>query len=267
MTQAMFSESDAYEQFMGRWSHRLAPRLVALASVQTGDDVLDVGSGTGALADAVLAAAGAGRVIGIDASAAYVEYARVRQPSPRAAFEVGDAQRLRFTAGRFDKTLSLLALNFIPDRAAAVSEMVRVTKSGGTVAAAVWDYGEGMEMLRLFWDAAVALDPSIDSRDERHMPLCRSEELAALWRQRGLEAVEEAALTIDLSFTSFDDFWSPFLKGQGPAGAYVASLSEAGRQRLRERLRTRLAGDAFTLNARAWGVKGTVPSSVPAFQG
>jgi ubiquinone/menaquinone biosynthesis C-methylase UbiE len=185
----MFTESEAYEQFMGRWSRKLALPFVAFATVQAGDDVLDVGSGTGALAAAVLAATESGRVVGVDPSVAYIDYARTRTKSDRVTFEQGDGQQLRFSAGTFDKALSLLVVNFIPDAARAVGEMIRVTKPGGIVAAAVWDYGEGMEMLRLFWDEAVALDPSSESRDERHMPLCRPGELAALWRQRGLVEV------------------------------------------------------------------------------
>jgi hypothetical protein len=130
------------------------------------------------------------------------------------------------------------------------------------VAAAVWDYGEGMEMLRVYWDEAVLLDSSIASRDERHMPLCRRGELAALWRANGLEHVEERPITIELTFASFDDYWLPFLGGQGPAGAHAASLSEADRVALEGRLRRRLLGErrdgAFTLRARAWAVKGVV---------
>lgn len=261
---ALFSKSEAYAVFMGRWSRQLAVPFVAFAGVQAGDDVLDVGSGTGALAAAILAGTDSGRIVGIDPARAYVDHARTRMKSERVTFEEGDGQQLRFATGEFDKTLSLLVVNFIPDPAKAVAEMIRVTKPGGIVAAAVWDYGEGMEMLRIFWDEAVALDPSSESRDERHMPLSRSGELAALWRQHGLADVVEAPLVIELSFESFDDFWSPFLKGQGPAGAYVASLSEARQQLLRDRLRRRLAdkaGGSFRLTARAWAVKGGVPSS------
>jgi SAM-dependent methyltransferase len=261
-SQAMFFESDAYEQFMGRWSRQLAAPLLRFATVETGDDVLDVGSGTGALAAAVLASTESGRVVGVDPSSAYVNYARSRAGHDRVTFEEGDAQRLRFAAAEFDKTLALLVMNFIPDPARALGEMIRVTRPGGTVAAAVWDYGDGMEMLRVFWDEAVALDPSSEPRDERHMPLCRPGELAALWRQGGLADVLETPLVVELSFMSFDDFWSPFLKGQGPAGAYVASLPEPRQQALRDRLRARLvpaADGPFRLTARAWAVKGVVP--------
>ena len=259
--QNMFAESDAYEQFMGRWSRRLAPLLVKYASIAGQDAVLDVGSGTGALAFAIADAVPAARVTGIDPSSGYVKYAQSRSSSDRVRFQVGDAQALEFRDATFDKTVSLLVMNFIPDPAKALREMIRVTRPGGVVAAAVWDYGDGMQMLRVFWDEAVALDPSSESRDERHMPLCRAGELAALWRRHGLADVTEVPLVIALPFKSFDDFWAPFLKGQGPAGAYVASLPEPARLALRDRLRKRLEADAagsYVLHARAWGVKGVV---------
>ncbi len=260
---AMFSEAEAYERFMGRWSRRLATPLLKFAGLKDGDRVLDVGSGTGAVALAVLQDAPASRVVGIDPSPAYVAHARTRVGSGHATFEEGDAQRLRFPDGSFDVTLALLVVNFIPDREAAVREMARVTRPGGVVAAAVWDYGDRMEMLRAFWDEAVALDPATEPKDERHMPTCRPGELAALWRGQGLLDVREEPLVIPLTFSSFEDFWSPFQEGQGPAGAHVASLSEGSRRDLEQRLRRRLLGEggdrSIALSARAWAVTGVVP--------
>jgi SAM-dependent methyltransferase len=258
----MFAESEAYERFMGRWSRQIAPALVKFATVSPKHAVLDVGSGTGALTSAVLQAAPGARVTGIDPSGAYVQFANQRLGTAQVRFLVGDAQKMEFPDRSFDRTLSLFVMNLIPDHTKALAEMKRVTRPGGVIAAAVWDYGEGMEMLRLFWDEVVALNPAADARDERHMPLCRSGQLAALWRAGGLEQVQEQPLTIPQPFASFDDYWSPFLGGQGPAGAYVRSLSETDRQALATRLRSRLAGgrndQAFTLNARAWAVKGVV---------
>ncbi len=152
----------------------------------------------------------------------------------------------------------MLVLNFVPDPAAALQQMIRVTRSGGVVAAAVWDYGDGMQMLRTFWDAAVALDPDAAPRDERYMPLCTRGSLAELWRTRGLQDVDEQPLTIDMAFASFDDYWQPFLCGQGPAGVYVSSLAESARHALESRLREHLADTGFTLRARAWAVRGVV---------
>lgn len=258
----MFSGAQAYERFMGTWSRELAPQLVRFAGVKDGEAVLDVGSGTGALSAAIAAAAPASRVTGIDPAAPYVAFARSRQGSERVAFEVGDAQQLRFSDRSFDRVVSLLVVNFIPDRDRAMKEMIRVTRPGGTIAAAVWDYGDGMQFLRVFWDEVVAQDPGAESKDERHMPVCRRGELASLWREHGLQDVEETALTIPTRFASFDDYWSRFLEKQGPAGAYVAAMSGKDREQLRLRLRKRLTGDSadrpIDMTARAWAVRGRV---------
>jgi SAM-dependent methyltransferase len=173
------------------------------------------------------------------------------------------APQMHFASSTFDSTLSLLVFNFIPDARKALGEMRRVTKSKGTVAAAVWDYGEGMEMLRVFWDEAVALQPSSAAKDERNMPFSRRGELASVWREQGLQNVVEDGLTIETRFASFDDFWAPFLEKQGPAGAYAASLTMSDRDALRLRLRRRLLGtgpdQAIVMRARAWAVRGTMP--------
>jgi SAM-dependent methyltransferase len=266
----MFSGGEAYERFMGRWSRQLARVFVDFAGVADGETMLDVGSGTGALTAAIAAAAPSSRITGIDPAPAYVDFARSRGPGPLVEFEVGDAQQLRFPDASFDRTLSMLILNFVPDHSRALDEMIRVTRPGGVVAGAVWDYGGGMEMLRTFWDEAIALGPDYDSRDERHMRLCRPGELAALFSGHGLQEVVGRALTIATTFSSFDDYWSPFCEKQGPSGAFVAALSDSDRERLRRRVRARLLGDRpdrpIELRARAWGVRGrrgrTPPSAI-----
>ena len=250
----MFSASDGYERFMGRWSRRLAPLFVTFAGITEGDRVLDVGSGTGALS-AAAAAIESVQVTGIERSAAYVAYARNHVDG---RFEVGNALALPFSDDAFDRALSMLVLNFVPDPAAALQQMIRVTRPCGVVAAAVWDYGDGMQMLRTFWDAAVALDPDATTRDERHMPLCTHGSLAELWRMHGLQDVDEQPLTIEMKFASFDDYWQPFLCGQGPAGVYVSSLAKSARHALESRLHERLGDTGFRLEARAWAVSGNV---------
>lgn len=257
-----FADSDPYERFMGRWSRLLAAQFAQFVTIGRQDSVLDVGCGIGSLSFAIADAFPSARVTGVDPSPAFVSRAQSRVSNDRIQFMLGDAQALQFADATFDKTLSQLVLNFVPEREKALDEMIRVTRPGGVVAAAVWDYGDGMRMLRVFWDEAVALDPPLAVHDERDMPLCTRGELAALWHARGLQRVEDQAIVIDLSFSNFDDYWRPFLGGQGPAGAYVGSLSEPRRAALEARLRDRLFSSRkdgpFVLQARAWAVKGDV---------
>jgi SAM-dependent methyltransferase len=251
----MFAQSHAYEPLIGRWSRRLAPLFVDFAGVQDGESVLDVGSGTGAVGAAILEARPKAHVTGLDVAPDVVAAARQRATGRGRRFVVGDLQALDFSDATFDRTLSMLVLNDVPDPADALAEQIRVTRPGGLIAAAIWDYGDGMQMLRVFWDEAAAADPAAEALDERHMPLCRHGQLSALWLAHGMLAVGERPLVIEQPFTSFDDYWSPFLGGQGPTGAYVAGLGAGAREALRDRLRRRLLGDGpdgpFTLTARA----------------
>jgi SAM-dependent methyltransferase len=259
----MFAASAGYERFMGRWSRLLAPEYIAFAGVKNGDRVLDVGSGTGSLASAIEARMPSSQVVGVDPSEGFIAFAQKNAKSSRAHYEVGDAQALKFKDGSFDDTMALLVMNFIPDHDKAIGEMRRVTRPQGVVSACVWDYNEGMQMLRFFWDEAVALDPAIEPKDERHMKLSRRGQLAELWKKAGLLNVQEKPVVIDQAYSSFDDYWGPFTKGAGPGGAYVVSLPEERRRQLEARLRKRVLGDradgAFVLKARAWCVRGEVP--------
>lgn len=262
---AMFGDAEAYDKFMGRWSRILAPLLVDFANIPNSGQVLDAGSGTGSLAFTIAERKPQCKVVGIDPSKEYVGYAASRNSfGPRVKFEVGDAQKLRFDGGIFQSSLSLLVFNFIPDARKAIQELVRVTKPGGRIAAAVWDYGSGMRMLRIFWDSAINVDPGADAVDEKRMSLCREGELPELWRTVGLTAVDERPLDITMRFSSFEDYWEPFLLGQGPAGAFTRSLERTRLQKLRDELKHRLQLAAenipFELQARAWAVRGTVPN-------
>jgi SAM-dependent methyltransferase len=260
---SLFSGPRAYERFMGRWSRDVATALVRFADVRDGDGVLDVGTGIGSVVDAVTALAPASRIVGLDPATAYVAYARRTHNGAGTRFVIGDGQDIPFDDGAFDRTLSLLALNFMPDPQKAAAEMMRVTRRGGILASAVWDYGDGMQMLRVFWNAAIALRPADERLDERHMRLCRHGEVTALWRSLGLRDVTEGTLTIRTPFAGFDDYWAPFLQKQGPAGHYVAMLAPGDRESLRRELQRRLVGDgadhAFTLTARAWASRGVIP--------
>jgi len=260
----MFGNAQAYERFMGRWSRLVAPQLLEFTNVPGKGLFLDVGSGTGTLAFALAEKRPQAHVRGIDPSKEYVAYANSRNAFPdRVSFEEGDAQELRFAAASFDGSLSLLVFNFIPDPGKALREIRRVTKPGAPISAAVWDYGDGMRMLRAFWDSVVSIDASAGVLDERRMPLCRAGELTELWRLGGLENVHEQPQTVTLRFVSFADYWDAFLLGQGPAGAYVRSLSPDQVRALRAEVKRRVSPSAenspFSLPARVWSVCGTVP--------
>jgi SAM-dependent methyltransferase len=260
---SMFKASAGYESYMGRWSRLLARKFIEFAGVREGERVLDVGSGTGSLAASLERALRSVEVVGVDPSAEFVEFARQNRASQRVRFELGDAQALGFPAGSFDAAMALLVINFVPDPAKALGEMRRVTRAGGKVAACVWDYGAGMQSLRVFWDEAVALDPAIAAKDERNMKLSHAGELASLWRSAGLLDVEEGSLAVEQRFRSFDDYWQPFLEGVGPGGACVGALAEERRRELAARLEQRLLPEGrdrpFALQASAWCVKGRVP--------
>jgi SAM-dependent methyltransferase len=223
---------------------------------------LDVGCGTGALCEVILEAASPRQVAGVDPSDGFVAFARHKVSDGRAAFQIGDAQKLPAADGSFDATVSGLVINFVPDQSKAVSEMKRATRSRGIVAAYVWDYADGMQMMRHFWDAAVALDPSAASLDEGpRFPVCRAEPLAELFRRTGLDEVNTRAIDVPTTFRNFDDYWTPFLGGQGPAPSYCMSLSEIQRAALRDRTRANLpvkSDGSIHLTARAWAVRGMV---------
>lgn len=262
----MFDQAEAYQRFMGRWSSLLAPELIRFAELRDGEYVLDVGSGTGAIASTLRDMFPHSRVEGIDPSEAFVHYATatVGDAGGRVRFQTGDAQNIGFPDATFDAALSSLVLNFVPDSARAIREMIRVTKPGGVFAADVWDLGAGgMEMLRVFWDEAGALDAAAKTRDEAAMPLCREGALAKMASAQGLVDIHATSISVPLGFASIDDFWSPFLAGVGPAGAYAASLPSEQQNLLRERLARRLlpggSDGPFALHARAWAVKGTTP--------
>jgi SAM-dependent methyltransferase len=260
----MFANARSYERFMGRWSSLIASRLTEFSSVPDQGQLLDIGSGTGALSFVIAQRKAKVRVTGIDPSKEYVGYASSINPLPdRINFEIGDAQHLRFPDATFESSLSLLVFNFISDPLKALEEARRVTGAEGVIAAAVWDYGADMRMLRIFWDAAAGIDDRAAKLDEGRMPLCRSGELSYLWKSAGLKSVYEQPLDIEMRFDSFDDYWRPFLLGQGPAGAYTATLDSAALLRLRGELKRRLCLSeedvSFVLPARAWAVRGIVP--------
>lgn len=251
---------ELYEPYVGRWSRLVARQFVAWLSRSASGRWLDVGCGTGALSSAIMAHADPRQVVGVDPSDAFLSFAREHLRHPRVRFDSGDAVSLPYPDEAFDTVVSGLMLNFVPEPERAVGEMARVAREGGTVAAYVWDYGERMEMMRFFWDTAMALDPSMTNVDEGlRFPMCQPDPLASLFRDAGLGDVSVRPIEIPTDFRDFDDYWSPFLGGQGPAPRYAMSLDEERRAQLREHLRARLpisADGSIHLIARAWAVRG-----------
>ncbi len=256
----VWASGDAYEPYVGRWSRRVASVFLPWLSAESGQHWLDVGCGTGALTETVLALAAPASVKGVDPSEGYLQHARHRVNDQRATFEVGNASSLPVRDGGFDAIVSGLVLNFVPDAAKTVREMARVAADGGVVGAYVWDYAGDMQLMRYFWDAAVALDPAAQDLDEGvRFPLCRPEPLRTLFLGAGLADVDVRAIDVPTPFRDFDDYWMPFLGGQGPAPGYAMSLTEERRVGLRDRIRTALpfADDgSISLTARAWAVCG-----------
>ena len=252
--------AETYDRFVGRYSPGLARAMCAAAGVRAGQRVLDVGCGSGALVAQLAEIVGAKSVAGIDPSEPFVEATRARVPGARIL--VGSAESIPFADGEFDATLSQLVVNFLTDPDQGLREMSRVTRPGGAVAGCVWDYGEGMTMLRTFWQAAAALDSErATPRMESHtMRFSRPEELGGLWESAGLTEVDVSPIVVEASYDDFDDLWAPFPTGVGPAGAYAASLDDEARAALRNEFARRL-GDPhgpFRLSARAWCAVGRV---------
>jgi SAM-dependent methyltransferase len=261
----VFSDSEAYERQMGRWSRDLAQPFLDFAESFAHETVLDVGCGTGSLTFAIPHRASVRSVIGIDLTPSFVEHARLKNTDPRIEFRTGDACELPFPDGSFDRVLSLLCLHFIPNPKAAIDEMRRVARPGATVAAAVWHARGGFVAQRIFYDTAAMLDKRGAAARAQQItrPLCRPGELEAAWCAAGLEDVRARQIMTRMNFSSFDDFWSPYSGGQGGAAAYVASLREDQRDQLQESLRAAyLDGDPDgprSYAAIAWAVKGAVP--------
>jgi len=232
---ASFQNAEAYEQVMGRWSRRLAPLLIRFGGVSDGDRVLDVGCGTGSLTFTLPEIAKVASVTGIDLTESFVEFARAHNTDPRISFQSADAREVPFEGNSFDRAFSMLVLQFIPDAHRVVAEMCRVVRPGGTVTAAVWDDYSGLPHVRLIWDIAATLDPSVMRPFFR--PQSKPNEMAALWRELGLIDVEQTSLLIRMEFSSFDDYWIPFTRGEGSPGQFVASLSDGTRTALTEHVR------------------------------
>jgi ubiquinone/menaquinone biosynthesis C-methylase UbiE len=223
-------------------------------------DWLDVGCGTGALSETILEMGAPRRLKGIDRSEHFIAHARQQVRDARVSFEVGDAESLAAERGSHDAIVSGLMLNFVPEPAKAMGEMRAALREGGTTAVYVWDYGGKMEMMSHFWDAAAALDAhAMELVEGSRFPMCKPGPLTSIFSEAGLKDIEVRGIDILTRFKDFDDYWSPFLGGQGPAPTYTMSLSEERRAALREKIRSGLpiaADGSIPLVARAWAARG-----------
>ena len=245
--------ADAYDRYMGAWSRQLSPGLVAFAGIRSGQRVLDVGCGPGALTAQLLEAVGDGSVSAVDPSESFVAAARARHPG--VDVRQAAAEALPFPDRSFDAALAQLVIHFMTDPVAGIHEMARVTRRGGVVAACVWDFGGDRGPLGPFWEAARGTDPSVV--DESHLAGTREGHLAELFESAGLADVQQGDLSASRKYADFADWWTPFTQGVGPGGAYVAGLDGARQRALRERCRSMLPDGPIFLTAHAWVARGT----------
>jgi SAM-dependent methyltransferase len=263
MPRDVWESGESYERYVGRWSRLVARQFLVWLSPPHRATWLDVGCGTGAISHMILETCDPARVLGLDPSPNYVRLARLQTPDSRASFHIGDAQALCIRPATFDITVSGLVLNFVPDPARMLDQAAGALRPGGLLGAYVWDYEGKMEMLRYFWDAAARVDPTAADLDQgRRFPLCQPGPLRALLSAAGLEDVEVEPIDVSTTFAGFDEYWAPFLGGQGAAPAYAATLTEDQRTQLREHLRRNLPLEpdgSIRLVARAWAAKGRRP--------
>jgi SAM-dependent methyltransferase len=240
--------ADAYLRFMGRYSEPLAAQFADLAGARGGQRLLDVGCGPGALTAELVNRVGPDAVSAVEPSASFMAAARERLPG--VDIRQTTAEQLPFADAAFDAALAQLVVHFMADPVAGLREMGRVTRSGGVVAACVWDHAGGRGPLSAFWRAVRELDPGAD--DESNLAGVREGHLAELFTQAGLDAVKVTTLTVQVRQAGFDSWWETFTLGVGPAGAYLTSLLADRRDELRERCRRQLPEGPFEVSATAW---------------
>lgn len=255
----------AYESFMGRWSRRLSRPFIEFAGIVDGETIIDVGCGTGSLTNAIAAAANITGVVGVDLSEAYLEHAKQNTNDARIAFSTGDATALDFPNAKFDRAMSMLVLQFIPDADRAIQEMKRVVRPGGVVAAAVWDSYGGMTAQRMFWDAAanLGLASEKDLKGFFFRPMTQPGDLASAWTRHGLIDVLHSSMTIRMEYASFADYWGPIASGEAALGKFATSLAQAEREWLEKGVRMSYLGGMpdgpRSFAATTWVCKGRVP--------
>lgn len=256
-------DGTGYESYVGRWSRRVAERFISWLEIHFGADWVDVGCGTGVLTRSILEFSDPRTIVGVDPSKRFLVAARTVTRDSRVTYVEGDGEHLPVDDRSADVVVSGLVLNFIPELGAGLLEMRRVSRPEAVVAGYVWDYGGEMQLMRRFWDAATALDPTAADLDEGvRFPIARPDALRAAFEGASLEDVEVLGIEIPTVFRDFEDYWTPFLSGVAPAPTYATSLKAEERERLRDLLDRTLPRESdgtINLVARAWAVRGRVP--------
>lgn len=259
-----WERGNPYEQYIGRWSRQVAPLFLSWLGIPAAKRWLDLGCGTGALCAAIVDQCAPISVTGVEPSGGFLKLA-AQSLAGRVELLEARAASIPLADASVDVTVSGLVLNFVPDVAAALAEMIRVTVPGGTIAAYVWDYADGMELIRLFWDVASDLDAHAKKLHEgARFPLCNPDALVTIFGSSGLRDPQAVPLDLQTHFSNFEEYWNPFLGGQGPAPAYAMSLPEDARTKLRDRLRMRLPTEpngSIRLTARVWAIRASTASN------
>ena len=257
--------ASGYEQLMGRWSRRLAPKFIDFAGLAGGEKILDVGCGTGSLTFELAKSADLAEIQAIDFSPVFVAAAKEKNSDPRITFSQADATTLPFADKAFDRALALLVLHFVPETGKAVAEMRRVVRPGGVVAAVVWDHYGGMPGMRMMIDTVAALSESGRQMRSRYcfQPMMQPDEMKRTFVEQGLADVTEAELMVRMDYENFDDYWAPIAAGEGPLGKYMTTLDAAEQARVGTAVRDayqagRSDGPRSFANV-AWACRGIVP--------
>lgn len=258
----MFNNAQVYDTYVGRWSRLVARQFIAWINPAPGLSWFDMGAGTGILTEVILQQADPAKIIGVDLSPEFIDLARQRIHDSRVEFKIEDAAKIAFEAPQFDAAVAGLVLNFLPAPEQAVKTMTQAVKSGGIVAAYVWDYGGQMEMMRHFWDAAAKVDPASTAMDAgQQFAIAKPENLRSAFQAAGLTDVNVIPIDVQTQFKDFDDYWLPFQAAQGSVSKYLHGLNDKTRTAIADQLKRQLpiADDGtITLIARAWAAKGQV---------
>lgn len=264
-THPTYKNGTTYDDYMGRWSEILAKSFIHFLPIKDGEEILDVGCGTGSLSKIIAENFNINRIVGIDPALNLLHHAHLKNTDPRLSFMWGLGEKIPIMDNQFDSSIALLALHNVPEPHKAVEEMMRVSRKGGLIAACEWDFSEGMEMFNILWETLIEIDPTAEKSHPKQIKLGRKGDLSGLWHKCGLTDIKSETINVVMEFKNFDDYLLPAMAGAQSAVRCLEKLSSDERCEFKEALRTQLLGNKndgiFTLNARAWAVTGKVGGS------